>query len=105
MMNYLVSQRIGEFGIRVAMGATAADVLGLVLRQSALLIAAGVGLRLMGSVAFARLITGLLYGVGALDPLSLAVVSVVLSAVALMASYLPAQRATRVDPVTASREE
>ena len=105
VMNYLVSQRIREFGIRVAIGATAADVLGLVLRQSAVLIAAGVGLGLLGAAVFARLITGLLYGVGALDPLTLASVSLVLSGVALLASYLPAQRATRVDPLTALREE
>lgn len=105
VMNYLVSQRIREFGLRVAIGATESDVLRLVLRQAARLIAAGLGLGLLGSAMFARLITGLLYGVSALDPLTFVTVSLLLSAVALLASYIPARRATRVDPLTALRYE
>lgn len=105
VMNYLVSQRIREFGIRVAMGATKGDVLRLVLGQATVLIAAGLFLGLLGSAMFARLITGLLYGVSALDPLTFVVVSLLLSAVALLASYSPAQRATKVDPLTALRYE
>ena len=65
VMNYLVSQRIQEFGIRLAIGATEGDVLRLVLRQAAVLIASGLGLGLLGSAMLARLITGLLYGVSA----------------------------------------
>ena len=105
VMNYLVSQRIHEFGIRIAIGATKGDVLRLVLRQAAVLIGAGLGLGLLGSAMFARLITGLLYGVSALDPLTFIAVSLLLSAVALLASYIPAQRATGVDPLTALRYE
>ena len=105
VMNYLVSQRIREFGIRVAIGATEGDVLRLVLRQAVVLIAAGLVLGLLRSAMFARLITGLLYGVSAMDPLTFVVVSLLLSAVALLASYIPAQRATRVDPLTALRYE
>jgi putative ABC transport system permease protein len=105
VMNYLVSQRIREFGIRVAVGATEGDVLRLVLRQAAVLVAAGLGLGLLGSAMLARLITGLLYGVSALDPLTFVAVSLLLSAVALLASYIPARRATRVDPLTALRYE
>jgi len=105
VMNYLVSQQIREFGIRLAIGATESDVLRLVLRRAAVLIAAGLGLGLLGSAMLARLITGLLYGVSALDPLTFVGVSLLLSAVALLASYIPARRATRVDPLTALRYE
>jgi putative ABC transport system permease protein len=105
VMNYLVSQRIREFGIRVAIGATGGDVLRLVLRQAAVLIAVGLVLGLVGSALFARLITGLLYGVSPLDPLTFVMVSLLLSTVALLASYIPAHRATRVDPLTALRYE
>ena len=105
VMNYLVSQRIREFGIRVAIGATEGDVLRLVLRQAGVLIAAGLGLGLLGSAMFARLITGLLHGVGPFDTLTFVAVSLLLSAVALLASYIPARRATRVDPLTALRHE
>ena len=86
-------------------GATAGDLLRLVLRQAGGLIAAGLGLGLIGSAIFTRLMTGLLYGVSALDPLTFVAVSVLLAAVALLASYVPARRATRVDPVTALRYE
>jgi putative ABC transport system permease protein len=105
VMNYLVSQRIREFGIRLAIGATGSNVLRLVLRRAAVLIAVGLGLGLLGSAMLARLITGLLYGVSALDPATFVVVSLLLSAVALVASYIPARRATRVDPLTALRYE
>jgi putative ABC transport system permease protein len=105
VMNYLVSQRIQEFGIRLAIGATEGDVLRLVLRRAAVLIAAGLAVGLLGSAMLARLITSLLYGVRALDPLTFLAVSLLLSAVALLASYIPARRATRVDPLAALRYE
>jgi putative ABC transport system permease protein len=105
VMNYLVSQRIREFGIRMAVGATKGDLLRHVLRRAAVLIAVGLGLGLLGSALLARAITELLYGVSALDPLTFVTVSVLLSAVALLASYIPARRATRVDPLTALRYE
>lgn len=105
VMNYVVSQRIREFGIRVAIGATEGDVLRLVLRRAVVLIGAGLGLGLVGSAMLARLIAGLLYGISALDPATFVVVSVLLTAIALLASYIPARRATRVDPLTALRYE
>ena len=105
VMSYLVNQRIREFGIRIAIGATKAGILRMVLRHATALIAGGVALGLVGSVVFARLITGLLYGVDALDPLIFGGASLLLSAVAFVASYIPAQRATRVDPIAALRYE
>jgi putative ABC transport system permease protein len=105
VVNYLVSQRIQEFGIRIAIGATGGDVLWLVLGQAAVMIAAGLALGLLGSAMFARLISGLLYGVRSMDLSTFVAVSLLLSGVALLASYIPAQRATRVDPMTALRYE
>ena len=105
VMNYLVSQRIQEFGIRLAIGATRGDILRLVLRQASLLIAGGVCLGLLGSAVLVRLIAGLLYGVSALDPRTFVAVSLLLSTLTLLASYIPARRATRVDPLTALRYE
>jgi putative ABC transport system permease protein len=105
VMNYLVIQRTREFGIRLAVGATKGDVLRLVLGRAAGLIVGGLCLGLLGSVVLARLITSLLYGVTPLDPATFAVVSLLLSAVALFASYIPARRATRVDPMVALRCE
>ena len=105
VMNYLVIQRTHEFGIRMSLGATQGDVLRLVLGRAAVLIGVGLGLGLLGAVLLVRLITKLLYGVTPLDPFTFATVSIVLSAVALSASYIPARRATRVDPIAALRYE
>jgi putative ABC transport system permease protein len=105
VMNYLVSQRIREFGVRLAVGASAADVLWLVLRRAAVLIAGGLCVGLLGSVLLTRLIATLLYGVAPLDAPTFAAVSLILSGVAFVASYIPARRATRVDPIVALRHE
>jgi ABC-type antimicrobial peptide transport system permease subunit len=105
VMNYLVSQRTREFGIRVSMGATRSDVLRLVLGRAAVLIGAGTCLGLAGAVGLVRLIAILLFGTTPLDPLTFAVAPILLAGVALAASYLPARRATRVDPVVALRYE
>jgi putative ABC transport system permease protein len=105
VMNYLVSLRVREFGVRVAVGATKGDILRLVLGQASTLVVVGVGLGLAGSVILARFIAGLLYGVSALDPWTFASVAVLLSAVVVLASCIPAQRATRIDPLTALRHE
>jgi putative ABC transport system permease protein len=105
VMNYVVSQRIREFGIRVAIGATRSGILRLVLRQAAVLVASGVALGLLGSALGARLITGLLYEVSPWDPLTFLLVSLLLSGVALLASVVPARRATAVDPLVALRSE
>ena len=105
VMNYLVIQRTREFGIRLSFGATQTDVLRLVLGRAATLIGAGTCLGLVGSVLLVRLITKLLFGTAPLDPLTFAAVPVLLAAVALVASYIPARRATRIDPIVALRCE
>jgi putative ABC transport system permease protein len=105
VMNYLVIQRTQEFGIRMSLGATHGDVLRLVLGRAAILIGLGLGLGLLGSVLLVRLIARVLYGITPLDPLTFVTVSILLSAVALLASYIPARRATRVDPIVALRYE
>jgi putative ABC transport system permease protein len=105
VMNYLVIQRTHEFGIRMSLGATHGDVLRLVLGRATVLISLGLGLGLLGSALLVRLIAKLLYGITPLDPLTFFTVSIALSAVALSASYLPARRATRVDPMVALRYE
>jgi predicted permease len=105
VMSYAVVQRRREIGIRVALGAHPRDVLGMVLRQALLLAVSGVGLGLLGTVAFSRVIASLLFRLSPTDPATLAAVAAVLMAVAFVASYLPARRATRVDPLTALRSE
>jgi predicted permease len=105
VMNYMVIQRTREFGIRLSLGATPSDVLRLVLRRAAVLISAGTCLGLVGSVLLVRLITKLLFGTAPLDPLTFAAVPILLAAVALVASYIPARRATRIDPNVALRYE
>jgi putative ABC transport system permease protein len=105
VMNYIVSQRTREFGVRMALGATGGDLLRLILEHSARLIAIGLGVGLLGAVGLARLVRTLLYGVSPHDLLTLASVSILLAAVALLASYLPARRATLIDPTQALRME
>jgi putative ABC transport system permease protein len=105
VMNYLVIQRTREFGIRLSVGATQADVLKLVLRRAAVLIGAGTCLGLAGSIFLVRLIAKLLFGTAPLDPLTFTAVPLLLAGVALAASYVPARRATRVDPMIALRYE
>jgi putative ABC transport system permease protein len=105
VMNYFVIQRTLEFGIRLSLGATQSDILRLVLGRATVLIGVGLCLGLLGSVFLVRLIAKLLYGITPLDPLTFLAVSILLSAVALSASYIPARRATRVDPMVALRSE
>lgn len=100
-----VAQRRQEIGVRIALGARSVQVLGLVLRQGLLYAGLGLGLGLVASLAAARLLGGFLYGVTPSDPVTFVGVGVVLGLVALVASYLPARRATRVDPVVALRAE
>ena len=105
VMSYLVGQRTQEFGIRMALGASRAAVLRLVLGQAAKLVSLGICLGLLGAALLARLIASLLYGVTPFDAATLISVSILLAAVALLASYLPARRAAKADPMDSLRYE
>ncbi len=105
VMAYTTTQRRHELGIRLALGARSGDVLGLVLGQGMRLVAAGVVLGLAGAWLLSRVVASQLYGISARDPLTYAVVALLLGGIALLATYLPARRATRVDPMLALRSE
>lgn len=105
VVSYSVVQRTHEIGIRAALGAGAGEILRLILRGGMLMTAAGLALGLVGALGIARLLKALLFGVGSWDPLTVAAAGLLLAAAALVACYLPALRASRVDPVTALRSE
>jgi putative ABC transport system permease protein len=105
VMSYVVGQRVKEIGLRLALGASPSDVLHVVLRQSLTLTGIGILLGLGGAAALMQLLTNMLFGVKPTDPLTYAAVVALLVAVALVASYVPARRAMRVDPMVALRWE
>ena len=105
VMAYSVSARTREIGIRMALGAQRADVIRLVLKQGMSLAGIGVGVGLLASLAMTRLMQGLLFGVGANDPVTFSAITLLLLGVAWLACWLPARRATKVDPLVALRRE
>jgi putative ABC transport system permease protein len=105
VLAYAVRQRSNEIGIRRALGARAGDLLRMVVGRAMALAAGGLAVGLLASFVLTRLLSGLLYGVSATDPLTFAGVACLLATVALLASLIPARRAARVDPIVALREE
>jgi len=105
VVSYSVAQRVREFGIRIAVGAQCLDILHLVVRQVLWLVIVGIGLGLIGAVVFTRVLRTFLFEVEPLDPLTFISVSIFLGCVALLASYIPARRAAKIDPMVALRYE
>ena len=105
VISYSVTQRVNELGVRTALGAQSGDILKLVVGQAARLAAIGIGIGVALALGLTRMLNQLLFGVGAMDPITFASTCIVIFGVALAASYIPALRATRVDPVIALRNE
>lgn len=105
VMSYATSQRRQEIGIRIAVGAGRREVLGMVVRQGMTITLVGVALGLLSAVALSRFVSSLLYGVSALDPVTFVAIPLLLAAVALVATLVPARRATRIDPMLAFKTE
>jgi ABC-type antimicrobial peptide transport system permease subunit len=105
VLSYMVGQRTREIGVRMALGAQRFDVLSMVLRDGARMTMVGVIIGLVGALGLTRLMATMLFGVKPTDPITFISVAVLLSAIALMACYLPARRAMKVDPMEALRHE
>ena len=105
ILAYLVADRTHEIGVRMALGAKQGNVLRTVVRQGLTLAAVGVGVRLAGALALSRTMSSMVYGISATDPLTFTVVPMILIGVAAAACYLPAWRASKIDPMAAPRHE
>jgi ABC-type antimicrobial peptide transport system permease subunit len=105
VVSYLVGQQTREIGIRIALGAQRGDVMRLVLGDGVKMALTGVGVGLAAAMGLTRLMSSVLFGVSATDPLTFGGVALLLALVALAAAYIPARRATRVDPLVALRYE
>jgi putative ABC transport system permease protein len=105
VMAYAVAQRTREIGIRLALGAERSDILTMIVRRGLTLALVGAGIGLALAFALTRVVKTLLFGISATDPLTFSAISILLVAVALLASYFPARRATKVDPMSALRNE
>jgi putative ABC transport system permease protein len=105
VINYLVTQRTHEIGVRLALGAQRRDVLRLIIRQGMAPALIGVSLGIAGSFALTRVLSQLLYGVSPTDPETFTAISLLISGVALLASYIPARRASKIDPIVALRNQ
>jgi putative ABC transport system permease protein len=105
VMSYSVARRTHEMGIRMVLGAGEGDVVRLVLRQAVMVVGIGLAIGVAGALAVSRMLSSWLYGVSARDPLTFVATPVGLALVALLASYIPARRATKVDPAVALRSE
>jgi putative ABC transport system permease protein len=103
VISYSVTQRLRELGVRLALGAQRRDIMTMILRDGTALAAAGIVAGLAAAYWLTRYLESLLYGVGTADPATYAAVALTLAAVAVLASYVPARRATRVDPLVALR--
>ncbi len=104
-MSFVVAEQTREIGIRAALGAKHADILKLVIGRGMILALIGVGIGAVSALALTRFLSGLLYGVTGTDPLTFAAVSALLLLVVAIACYVPARRATRIDPLVALRAE
>jgi putative ABC transport system permease protein len=104
VISYSAKQRTREIGVRIAFGATERDVVRLILGQGLVVALAGIGLGLAGAAAVTRVVNSFLVGVSATDPITFAAVPALLLAVAIVASFVPARRASRVDPNVALRD-
>lgn len=105
VMSYSVMQRTQELGVRMALGAQRRDIFSLVLKQGIILALIGVGIGLVGAIGLSKALSSVLYGISATDPVTFISVAVIMVAVALMACFFPARKATKVDPLTAMRYE